>query len=159
MSTLLAKSIVDQLVEKEKNRIGRLTDEIILKNHSLTKSPAFFFMGKTYGARPTIHDKLPRLDPSLFDEMVEYQKQVQELSFNIIRINQALSLVLMHCNKHQDVRDALHEDLIEYLHPDFAKLKRTRPEAYMLREGTREHKQYYQLRTKIELYLALRLIS
>lgn len=154
---------VDKLFEKEDQRLNKIPLDLIVKNAQLLGRPSdgFWFKGELYtNLIPSLkfQGTKDNLDQSLQQKMLVYLDQKKQADFEKTRCIQCISLACFRAIDWQDVRDSVHEGLID-LHPATKPLKRKRPEAYALVPDTQEHRQYYKMRPSLEVAIAQRLLS
>jgi len=154
-------AIMKALFEKEQAYLSKQGVDLITRNSELGGTPdGFRFAGVIHtqlvGAARGRGNYGP-LDDALVPEMFNIKSQKETMEFEMVRIKQALSLVLRDCQTPQDVRDALPNSL-KNLIPGCAGLERTRPEAFTIVSDEKTYSQYMNLREKIEYYVASMLL-
>ena len=149
-----------------KNEIKRLDDMRVrlgasAKEHLPSGAAGFFFNGYEFVPESgvVVDRKQIRMLPFAFRTdaqlIIDQYKLLEE---DLVTINQGIGILLLHAKTWQDMRDALYDGLAE-LHPTLAIMPRTRPEMYILPEGSKARDQYLEIRPLIEQYCAMRLIS
>lgn len=162
MSTLkLLAQISARLFNHERNRLLKELNNILVANREFNPSMnGFYWKGVLISDMPeSIKHKgnNGNLHPSLYERMEAYTRDSSKIRFDADRIKQILALVIRNCTDTQDLRDALPDCFVEII-PDIAGYQRTRPEAYTIIDNEKYYQSYNNLKTKIEFYVATRLL-
>jgi len=155
------ESLLSLLTQYEKKRIRENVDKLIDANQALTgNNLGFYYAGERfYDSRapylagnsfPDIHPSLERQAEILFEDK-------QKLEQDSHKIKQSLTVVFRKCRSQQDVRDVLPDTVVNALSL-FRGMKRTRPEGFILEDGSYLKKQYERAMQIAEYYIINRLI-
>lgn len=158
------KLIIERLFRSEIDRLNKISESIIIKNHILT-SNGYFFYQDVYYISETAHRTIKkhagkkhagRLANSLIPTMESYLKDKRKVDYDIGRVTQAISMVLLLCKNLQDMRDTLPNCMVDLI-PEISQLPRTREEGFNLLDVPRKYKQYMKIKPLIEFYSTVRL--
>lgn len=149
------------IFSSELKRLRKNEIELVHRNQKLSgRMDGFWYKGALYSdLDPMLKQRGTKgsLHPSLLEAVENHFRDEAEVSFDRVRVKQALALILRDCRTFQDIRDALPNSLKDVI-PMVAKLERTREEAYTVKNDPRAYKQYLKLRDKIEFYNAAKLL-
>lgn len=157
----LINEIVKVIFEHEFRRLKQTEVRLIKENQELGGSgDGFRYQGAVYTNLQTNLISRGQFKPpmaSMIPALAEFAEDSKTIVFDEYRTKQAMVLVLSGTKYRQDVRDALPECLVTFL-PFLKDCSRTRPEAYTLADKPRLYNQYFELRDKIEFYLASKML-
>lgn len=159
-------SLVDKLTKylrvPEDRRLKANVDRLVTMNQEITRTPymGFYYCGLAYrhSEAPPGQMPYPELSPELYDEGDFHRQSVETVANDIQAIRQSILALVRTCLDLQDIRDALPECLVQAVGTELTRLKRTRPPAWSLEEGSRAHRQYLKILPKIEFFATARLM-
>ena len=155
----LVTDMINQIFVGEARRLSRLEASLVEENSRLGSQADWFqFQGRVYSKGPATHriaGQSPRLDPKLYAAASEHAKDLAQIETDKRWVQQALVLLLRDCTSLQDLVDALPNSLhatLAAVREGAKGLKRSREEAWSLRDNPRAMAQYEKLREKMEFY-------
>lgn len=158
------QAILKPMEEAENRRLGRTLETINKKNRELLKAPSdgFLYGGKFHLPKiPTVTlpaaGKRSPLDPSLWEDVEAYMLDIHTTKNDLQFIRQILFKLLTPCSGWQDVRDTLPDFLVDTI-PETKTLPRLQKEAFTIQGDARAVRQFEQMKEKLALYRAGRLL-
>lgn len=159
-----AMGIVQLLFEGDSRRMDKALEELVSANDRLNNTPpsaGFMFNGEFYmranATKAPMHGERRVLHEDLWDQMMEYLKDVAALIMDVHMINQMTHRLVGKCQTEQDLRDALPDSMV-MLSDTLNALPRTRPVAYTLEGDERAQRQFAKVKPLMDTYAATRLL-
>lgn len=150
----LLTPVVDGLLKTEADRLAKVLQGLILRNHSLGgHKNAFLHGGELFNIVPRRHFRGERVSPiqaSLVSEAEHYSTLRDSVERDRKRLNQALSVVIPKCRNKQEVRDVLPETLVARI-PAFRGIERQNEEGFIL-DGNPVLQSHYQQAVDLALH-------
>jgi hypothetical protein len=158
------EAILKPMEEAEKRRLDRTLEVLNQKNRELLKAPSdgFLYGGQFHlpaGNTVTLPamGKRSSLDHSLWEDAEAYMADIKTTKDDLQFIRQILFKLLSPCTCFQDIRDTLPDFLVDTL-PETKALPRIQKEAFTIQHDARALRQFEQLKEKLALYRAGRLM-